>query len=302
MRVNVEALKLWLASNMDFPGISGPALEELMKTVSDFPVMPDEFQMIQRLPDHITNIPELRAYLTGLREQMAVHTDKEAMRNSEFAKLGNLKQFKVYTTCVFAVHAWASNLGLVIVTPTVAQACDQAWEHAKLNKPAGLSVGGGKMWDNYFHDSNSKVKNALRQVIKLACNTAAMPSYPPFTDDELVARSQAGLAPSDVFDTTAAAPRVAGTALTIGDIMQHLKSIDPRISTDPGKAARAKFGVHYKLQSGDKVPFQVPPHADVPTAEQAAYNAELERIRDILDRKYEDDHYPISNLPKKTEP
>lgn len=139
------------------------AMSILAQAVIDFPLAPDEYIDVGRLPATVVNLQTLISYLKSIQTKLATRDPKVKVEEWEVAKTGQLKLYKLYVCAIHAMHSYAYGSPDYKVTPAVFCNAVAAW--ARNKPPAGLGKNGSTLWNKTFTDVSGRVLAVLQSLL-----------------------------------------------------------------------------------------------------------------------------------------
>lgn len=144
------------AMELIYPGIDRASAELLIDSVDLFPLAPDEFVDVKRMPAKVVDMTSLVAYMTEIKTLM--EEDK-----AEASKSGKTKLYKLVACCMHVIKNMIGQ-GLIMQEETLTVA-ETGMKLGRAEPPEGLSEKGKKLWEKTFEATNARTKTVMCMVL-----------------------------------------------------------------------------------------------------------------------------------------
>jgi hypothetical protein len=161
----VEKLKAFIEANANVNQISESAIKKLEAAAEEFTLVPDAMIDVKRLPLGMTTFDDLVRHITALRGKISQRDSNQKITDSDIAKSGELKQYKMFVCSIHGVKNFVKakkDLG-----KPLSNVVDDIMAHSKDNPPGGLSEGGTKLWKSSYDARPPRMMTCIRLVVML---------------------------------------------------------------------------------------------------------------------------------------
>jgi len=221
------------------PGVFHPdVLAALLDAATEFPLAPDEFVDVGRLPPAVVDLATLFAHLRAIKQKLAAKSSEVKTVDWEVAKSGELRLYKLYVCALHALHAYLGTQYDGTLTPNDFALAAIAF--AQANPPADLAEKGTKLWQKTFDGTSPRCAAVMKSLLYFCSQTAAN-----------IAPAAGGGAPAQGNAPAAAVATVPTAAATA--TVPIAPSSNPQ-ATAPASSASAKAAVPTQPAASPPVP------------------------------------------------
>jgi len=154
------------------PGAFHPdVLTALLDATTEFPLAPDEFVDVGRLPPAVVDLATLFAHLRSIKQKLAAKSSEVKTVDWEVAKSGELRLYKLYICALHALHSFLGTAYDATLTPNDFALAAIAF--AQTNPPADLAEKGTKLWQKTFDGTSSRCLAVMKSLLYFCSQTAA---------------------------------------------------------------------------------------------------------------------------------
>jgi hypothetical protein len=167
------ALKAFIDQTTHVGDLTQETLAKVASAVDLFPLAPDEYVDVKRIPTGIMTFQGLMDYLKQIQAKIRTRPPSVSNQEWEVAQKGELKLYKLLVCGIHAVSAYtAQNPGPNLNLP-VSQVSDATIIHAATNAPAGLSQSGTTLWRATFSGAVPRTKACMNTIYFLLSRDSA---------------------------------------------------------------------------------------------------------------------------------
>jgi hypothetical protein len=167
------------AANRSGPvGAFSPVIvAELTGASEEFPLAPDEFVDVGRLPPGVTTFATLIDYLRSIKSKLTNRDNSVENKDWDVAKSGELRLYKLFVCVIHALDSYINgtpdyNVNIIAFSNAVIM-------HGRATKPDGLAKKGAILWEKTFASDQPRTVAVTRTVIYLCMRQTRAPPPPP---------------------------------------------------------------------------------------------------------------------------
>jgi hypothetical protein len=151
-------------------------LDKVRSAAELFPLAPDEYVDVKRLPGNIRTFQGLIDYLKTIQAKIRTRPPGVSNQEWEVAQKGELKLYKLLVCGIHAISAYtAQTPGPDLYLP-LSQVSDATILYAATRAPAGLSQSGTKLWSATFSGAVPRTRACVNTIYYLLSRDSEGPT------------------------------------------------------------------------------------------------------------------------------
>ena len=171
------ALKIFIDQTSHVGNLSQETLAKITSAVDLFPLAPDEYVDVKRIPAGIVTFEGLMDHLKSIQAKIRTRPPSVSNQEWEVAQKGELKLYKLLVCGIHAISAYTAQNPAPNLDLPLTQVSDATIMYATTNAPAGLSQSGTKLWSATFSGAVPRTKACMNALYYLLSrdNEAGVP-------------------------------------------------------------------------------------------------------------------------------
>jgi hypothetical protein len=185
------ALKTFIDQKTHVGDLTQDTLAKVASAVDLFPLAPDEYVDVKRIPTNIMTFQGLMDYLKEIQGKIRTRPPSVSNQEWEVAQKGELKLYKLLVCGIHAVSAYTAQTPGPDLNLPVSQVSDATIIHAATSAPAGLSQSGTTLWRATFSGAVPRTKACMNTIyFLLSKDSGVVP--PGIVDPDAAGKNQGG--------------------------------------------------------------------------------------------------------------
>lgn len=158
------ALKTFIDQTTNVGNLTPETLAKVASAVDLFPLAPDEYVDVKRIPKNIMTFQSLMDYLKEIQGKIRTRPPSVSNQEWEVAQKGELKLYKLLVCGLHAISAYTAQNPVPNLDLPVTQVSDATIIHAATHAPAGLSQSGTTLWRATFSGAVPRTKACMNTL------------------------------------------------------------------------------------------------------------------------------------------
>jgi hypothetical protein len=197
----IGQVKAAKASTQEMNPFVQEVLDKLTDAVSAFPLAPDEFIDVGRLPVGVNSLDMLITHLKSIKEKLANRNNRTQNQDWAVAKSGELRLYKLFVCCIHGMCGYIASGAKWTVKPE--DFVKAVMVYARKSPPDNLSTSGKTLWTKTFEEGSVRTTSCMHALVFFSSrgNPAQESIAPAREEEERPAVAEVGRVDSDGEET-----------------------------------------------------------------------------------------------------
>jgi len=169
-------LKAFIEVSSPVGNLSEDTLAKVVSATNMFPLAPDEYVDVKRIPQTVTTFQHLVDYLTTIQTKIKSRPPGKSNQDWDVAQKGELKLYKLLVCGLHAIAAYTAQGDAVDLDRPLNEVSDDTIAYARATPPGGLSQNGTTLWNATFSGAVPRTKACVNTIYYLLSREVGQPA------------------------------------------------------------------------------------------------------------------------------